>query len=94
MTRHGIRFAQSNILQRLNKLIELKSNEYGWTAVPEVTQLFDKAGLCAKKSLIRSTSDSILLQGDASGSLHPIEKAHSQIADLVFSKLNFREFIP
>lgn len=95
MTKSGIRFAQSNILQRLNQLIQLKSNNYGWTSVPEVTQLFNRSGLCAKNSLIRTTSDSIKLQGDSGGSLHPTEHAHSLIADLIFSsKLNFRDFIP
>lgn len=94
MTKRDLRFAESQILERLNELIQIKSNEYGWTAVPEVTDLFDRAGLCAKNSLIRTSSDSIKLQGDAGGALHPTEDAHSQISDLIFSKLHFRGFIP
>lgn len=92
MTKHDLRFAENKILQRLNELIVLKSKEYGWTPVT-VTYLFDRAGLCAKKSLIRTSMDSIKLQGDARGSLHPTEEAHSQIAEIVFSKLNFRQFL-
>ncbi|KAI6189966.1 hypothetical protein M3Y97_00065600 [Aphelenchoides bicaudatus] len=94
MTKRDLRFAESRILQRLNEMIETKAHEYGWTAIPEVTELFDKAGLCAKNPLIRTSLDSIQLQGDTSGALHPTNEAHSQIADLIFSKLNFRDFIP
>lgn len=95
MTKRGIRFAQSNILERLNQKIKETAQKHGWTAVPEVTELFNRSGLCAKNSMIRTTLDSIRIQGDGGGSLHPTEEAHTKIADLIFSsKLDFRDFLP
>ncbi|KAI6213508.1 hypothetical protein M3Y94_00158800 [Aphelenchoides besseyi] len=93
MTKRGLSSAESYVLKPLNRLIEQKAKLYGWTAVPEVTDLFARNGICAQKSLIRGVAESISVQGDTGGSFHPTSKAHVQIADLIFSKLKFSEFL-
>ncbi|KAI6230220.1 hypothetical protein M3Y99_01089200 [Aphelenchoides fujianensis] len=93
ITKRGLRSAELFVLKPLNELIEATAKRRGWTAVPEVTRLFDRGGLCARRPLIRSVDESARLQGDSGGSFHPNAAAHSLISDLIFSKLKFSEFL-
>uniref|UniRef100_A0A915PQX7 SGNH hydrolase-type esterase domain-containing protein n=1 Tax=Setaria digitata TaxID=48799 RepID=A0A915PQX7_9BILA len=83
----NLMLAEKKILQRINRLITKKSKQYGWTAIEGVAELFRSRGCCSSKSLIRSISDSIRLQGNSFGAFHPTEEAHQQIADLVVKQV-------
>lgn len=90
---NNLKLADRQIMRRVNKIIFEKSKIFHWTVIDRVPYLFRNGGVCSTHSLIRSSSESMKLQGDTSGALHPTESAHLQIADLVWKKLNFQALL-
>jgi len=80
-------------MKKVNKIISEKSRIFNWTIVEGVPNIFKNGGVCSSTPLIRSSQDSVRLQGDSAGGLHPIEEAHRKIADLVWKKLDFQSLL-
>uniref|UniRef100_A0A7E4WC94 SGNH_hydro domain-containing protein n=1 Tax=Panagrellus redivivus TaxID=6233 RepID=A0A7E4WC94_PANRE len=89
----NLRLADRQILRRVNRMITDKAKLFDWTVVDSVPRVFRKGGLCSKESLIRTSHDSLVLQGDTLGAFHPVESAHESIADLVWRKLDFKRLL-
>ncbi|VDD86885.1 unnamed protein product [Enterobius vermicularis] len=79
--------AERKILKRINKLISQKAREQSWTVIDNISAIFRFRGLCSTKPLIRSTKDSLRLQGNIFGAFHPTEEAHQQIAELILKQI-------
>lgn len=93
MTTAGVRSAERHVLRPLNSLLVQKARHFGWTPIVTASALFDRAGLCARRPLIRSIADSLRLQHDTAAAFHPSHRAHKQLADLVFAHLNFTRLL-
>ncbi|KAE9552312.1 hypothetical protein FO519_004469 [Halicephalobus sp. NKZ332] len=89
----NLRLADRQITKKVNKIISEKSKFFNWTVVEKVPEIFKTGGVCSSTPLIRTSQDSVRIQGDSSGALHPVEDAHRKIADLVWKKLDFQSLL-
>ncbi len=57
MSTMELELAEKSVLQRINRLIARKSEQFKWTAV-DVSSVFSTGGSCSKRSMIRLLPDS------------------------------------
>jgi lysophospholipase L1-like esterase len=83
------RWAHDRVLLPLNDLIHAAAEENGWTLVDRVDERFDGHGICAPKEQrwVRTLGESLRMQHDHLGTLHPNEAGHRATAELIRSKL-------
>jgi lysophospholipase L1-like esterase len=83
------RWAHDDLLIPLNLAIRSAARKNGWTLVSGVDQAFDGHGICAPKAerWIRTVKESLHLQRNKSGTLHPSEPGHQATAALIEPKL-------
>ncbi|CAB3397205.1 unnamed protein product [Caenorhabditis bovis] len=86
ISQRNLQYAERQILQKLNSLLLRKASKYGWLTV-NCSDIFRNHGLCSKHSLIRSRSESLLLQGNEYGSFHPNAEAHQLISQRISALL-------
>ncbi|HEX6586593.1 MAG TPA: SGNH/GDSL hydrolase family protein [Solirubrobacterales bacterium] len=77
------RWARENVLVPLNERIAEAAEEHGWQPVSEVDESFRGHGICARRGRWVRT----LGEGPLSGTLHPNEAGHRQIAELISPEL-------
>ncbi|HET8592882.1 MAG TPA: GDSL-type esterase/lipase family protein, partial [Solirubrobacterales bacterium] len=77
------RWARENVLVPLNERIAEAAEEHGWELVSEVDESFRGHGICARRGRWVRT----LGEGPLTGTLHPNEAGHRQIAELISPEL-------
>jgi hypothetical protein len=77
------------VLLPLNEVILNAAEENGWTLVDREDESFDGHGICAPKEerWVRTLGESLGMQHDHLGTLHPNEGGHRATAELIRSKL-------
>lgn len=83
------RWAHDQVLIPLNDAIHDAAAESGWTLVEQVDERFDGHGICAPKEQrwVRTLGESLQMQHDHLGTLHPNEAGHRATAELIRSRL-------
>ena len=82
-------WAHDRVLIPLNDAIQAAAERHGWTLVDGVDEGFDGHGICAPKAArwVRTLPESLALQHNISGTLHPNEAGHRATAALIGAKL-------
>ncbi len=85
VTREESRWAHDEVLLPLNQAIRGAANHHRWTVVEGVDEAFDGHGICAPRGerWVRTLHESLTLQGDHRGTLHPNEDGHRATASLI-----------
>jgi lysophospholipase L1-like esterase len=85
VTREESRWAHDQVLLPLNRAIRAAAGDYDWTVVEGVDETFDGHGICAPRAerWVRTLHESLTLQHDHRGTLHPNEDGHRAIASLI-----------
>ena len=83
------RWAHDHVLIPLNDAIHAAAQRNGWTVVDGVDEAFDGHGICAPKPerWVRTLNESLAMQHDIRGTLHPNEAGHRATAALIRAKL-------
>jgi hypothetical protein len=83
------RWAHDHVLIPLNDAIHAAAQRNGWTVVDGVDEAFDGHGICAPKPerWVRTLNESLAMQHDIRGTLHPNEAGHRATAVLIRVKL-------
>ncbi len=76
-------WAAGTILQPLNAELVSASNRHDWNFVGGVAGELIENGYCAADPWVVTLPESIALQGDASGTLHPDANGHARISELI-----------
>lgn len=73
----------------LNDAIHAAAQRDGWTMVGGVDEAFDGHGICAPKPerWLRTLKESLAMQHDIRGTLHPNEAGHRATAAVIRAKL-------
>jgi lysophospholipase L1-like esterase len=89
VTRAESTWAHDHVLIPLNDAIHAAAQRNGWTVVDGVDEAFDGHGICAPKSQrwVRTLNESVAMQHDIRGTLHPNEAGHRATAALIRAKL-------
>jgi lysophospholipase L1-like esterase len=82
-------WARDHVLISLNDAVRAAARRNGWTVVDGVDERFDGHGICAPKPerWVRTLAESLALQHNVSGTLHPNEAGHRATAALIRAKL-------
>jgi lysophospholipase L1-like esterase len=82
-------WAHDHVLIQLNEAIHAGAQGNGWTVVDGVDERFDGHGICAPKDerWVRTLPESLALQHNISGTLHPNSAGHEATAALIKEKL-------
>ncbi len=76
---------------RLNSHGEDAAGRNGWAYAGGGTALFATHGYCADHSYFRGFVDSVAMQGDREGTLHPNAAGHTAFGQNLFTQLRFEE---
>jgi lysophospholipase L1-like esterase len=89
VTKDESRWAHDEVLIPLNEAIRSAADENEWTLVEDVDETFAGHGICAPASerWVRTLSESLELQHDHLGALHPNEAGHRATARLILPVL-------
>jgi lysophospholipase L1-like esterase len=85
VTREESRWAHDQVLIPLNQAVRDAADAHNWTLVEGVDEAFDGHGICAppEERWVRTLHESLRLQADHRGTLHPNEAGHRATADLI-----------
>jgi hypothetical protein len=76
-----------NLLIPLNKAVAAAASKGGWNTVDGVANGFRTHGYCANDRWVRQLRDSLAMQGNMNGPLHPNEAGHLFTSQLVLAKM-------
>jgi lysophospholipase L1-like esterase len=89
VTRDESRWAHDDVLAPLNQAIADAAKQHKWKLVDGVDERFDGHGICAPPSerWVRTLDESVAMQHDHLGTLHPNEAGHRATAELIVPQL-------
>jgi lysophospholipase L1-like esterase len=76
------KWAYETVMLPLNQEVQKAADKHGWAFVGGIASEFLTHGICAhEESWTRTIPDSLFMQGDSEGSLHPNGEGHNVIAN-------------
>jgi Tol biopolymer transport system component len=87
ITADEARWASENMLVRLNAEVFAATVRHGWRYAGGITNQFLSHGYCAPLNWVDTYSESIVLQGDENGTLHPNRPGHLAYAGRIAPRL-------
>jgi hypothetical protein len=76
------------VVPTLNGTIKSLADGFGWNYVGGIASAYFRHGYCAVDRFVNNLPDSLLLQGDTSGSVHPNLKGQAVARDRLFARLS------
>ncbi len=73
-----MRWVNQWLVPSINEVMHVAADRYGWKYLDGIADAFYEHGYCSSSPWVRTIHESIQLQGNANGALHPNRAGHLQ----------------
>jgi hypothetical protein len=82
------RHARGALIHPINAQIATATEARGWNLVGQVQESMYRNPICSSSRMVKTYFDSVLFQGDDWGTMHPNDKGHAAIAQIVAAHIH------